>query len=352
MIYAFFLITVLTSGILELAYYPHNKRITKQCYVIASLLFIGIGGLTKVNGLDFDAYLSIFNYSISFTDIGEFVQFEPFFLLLCSLFPSYEVFIFVFMIINLYLISKTIFRYSPYPCLSLFVYISIYYLLGPMGQLRQAIALSIMIYAWRFFSDKKFLLFILVASLFHYSALLCLVIYFIPNKLYEKKVYIIFIILAFVLFLPAQKLMINILTHFIGSIDSIIGAKLEIYMSREEAIISIPLLMYKLMITFLLLLKRKNLLAISSIFPKLLNMYIFSLSLYLFLSFSGTINGRLTLYFSLSEILLLPLLFEVLRKQQIRFIIYPLILLLCAYQYFSFLFDFSTVFIPYKPFFL
>lgn len=352
MIYGIFILSLAVGAMFELIYYPRNHKISMQSYLICSIMFICIGGLTSVNGLDVAAYNEIFTSPIMLKDIITPKQFEPLFLAFCSLFPSYEPFIFIFMIINVLLLSSTILRFSPFVCLSLFVYVSTYYLLGPMGQLRQALAVSIIIYAWIFYSQRRFLLLALIASLFHFSALITLLIYFIPNKLYQPRFYISLLLVSVILYLPMQTYLINNLMVYLDGIQTLATEKVDIYLAGAEAKhISYSFLLFKLFLASLLLWKRNDLMSLP-IFPKLFNMYIVSIIIYLFLSFSSSIGGRLALYFSIPEILLVPYLFSVLRRKQIKYIIYPLYMLTYIYLYISFIFEFSSAFIPYKTFLL
>lgn len=351
MIYTILLFVALLGSIIEITCTSNRSVIISNRYFFfISLFFVGVGGLTKTNGLDVDAYLLIFNNKITQNVIWEFGQFEPFFLLLCNCFPSYEVFIFVFMIINLNLISGTIKRYSPYVCLSMFIYISEYYLLGLMGQIRQAIAISIIIYAWRYFGERKILLWVFIASLFHYSAVICCLFYIIPNKLRSLNFYMLVIAVAVFIYIPMQGFIMNLLINIIGDSLGTIGRKVAFYLSTESTNISITYLMYKLSIFFLLLWKR-NSLSCMSFFPKLLNIYVVSLIMWLFLSFSGSLGGRLSMYFSITEILLLPYVFWGFRKSQLKFLVYTVFMALCVYQYYSFLYEYAFVFLPYKSIF-
>lgn len=350
MIYNALLFVPLLGVMVETIYTSKVTVLSNRYFLLISLFFIGVGGLTKTNGLDINAYTAIFESPITANDIWEFGQFEPFFLLLCNCFPSYESFIFVFMVINLIFISRTIKRYSPYTCLSLFVYITGYYLLGPMGQIRQAIAISIMIYAWRYFNEKRILFWVAIASLFHYSAIICILLYFISDKLKSVKFYVLIVAISVIVYIPIQGIMMNLLANVMGNSLGVAGAKVALYLSTESTQISILYLMYKLLILSLLLWKRNALLSIR-IFPKLLNIYVVSILMWLFLSFSGSLGGRLSLYFSMTEILLLPYIFWAFRNAQLRFIVYPIFITLCIYQYYSFLYEYAFIFLPYKSIF-
>lgn len=190
----------------------------------------------------------------------------------------------------------------------------------------------------------------IIASFFHYSAIICILLYFIPNKLKSVKFYVSIVAISVFVYIPMQRIMMNLLTHVMGYSLGTAGAKVAFYLSSESTQISILYLMYKILILSLLLWKRDKLLNMS-LFPKLLNIYVVSIVMWLFLSFSGSLGGRLSLYFSISEVLLVPYLFWAFRHTQLRFIIYPIFIILCTYKYYSFLYKYAYVFLPYKSIF-
>lgn len=339
-IYIFFVISTAFCAIIEYISNNSNKALSYFLYIFIAILFVGIAGLTDGNGLDWNAYKDIMNEHISINDIWGHPQYEPLFLLSYKLFPTYSLFLFVFVCINLFLISKTIFKYSPYITISLFVYICVYYFLGIMGQIRQAFAISIIIFAWSYVEQRRFLIYILLAGLFHVSAFICLLYYVIPNHLLKKKYYLFVLLFVSFSYVFFQKFIFSLL-------DSFASGKVLYYLVNEEAAISISFLLYKILLFLLILFKidKNN----DSLFlNKILNIYFLSILLYLILSFSSSIGGRIILYFSITEILIIPYLFKFYMNMKFGALIFILFLSFNIYQYFSFLTSYSDIYIPYR----
>lgn len=343
--YSILLIAALLGTIIEIFY---SAKYSTPFFILISILFILVGGLTK-NGLDYDAYVEIFKYPISFNDVWSFGQFEPLFLISCSIFPSYQCFLFFYVILNWIFISKAIIKDSPYICISIFVYITTYYILGLMGQLRQALAISLMISAWHLPKGKLFPL-IIIASLIHYSAVICLLIYIIPNKLLNCKYYFFAVVLALIAYFALQEIVSNLLINISElEFSSTAMGKFSLYAigSTESPSGSILFLIYKIYIVILLLWKKTQFQK-NQLFPKLFNMYILSIILWAGLSFSGTLGGRLALYFSITEIFLIPFLIKAYHRTPIGIAICFSIVVCCIYQFYSLISDLSVVLLPYK----
>lgn len=71
-------------------------------------------------------------------------------------------------------------KYTQYPFFPLYVYMSTMYVLFPLVQIRQGIALAIVFYGLKYVLNKSLINYIVIclfASLFHYSAVISLIIY-------------------------------------------------------------------------------------------------------------------------------------------------------------------------------
>lgn len=90
-------------------------------------------------------------------------------------------------------------RHSLNPMLSIFLFYSLYIYLQSFNIMRQIIALSITFYSFKFLiEDKKYIYYIigvLIASLFHITALLCLPLIF-ARKIPDKKLIAVILILT------------------------------------------------------------------------------------------------------------------------------------------------------------
>jgi hypothetical protein len=119
---------------------------------------------------------------------------------------------FIISVISICLYGFIIWNYSPYPFLSLFLYLSIYFLTREMIVIRYGCSSAIMLLSLIYYSKSKiFISFLIaiIASLFHYSAL----------------TYILFLILA-MLFSKFNKIKIMENIVFLGFVFSILGFSL------------------------------------------------------------------------------------------------------------------------------
>lgn len=84
-------------------------------------------------------------------------------------------------------------RYSPLPLLSVLLYYSNFFILHEMTQIRAGVATGILLLTIDDICEKRFLRFlikIVVASTFHISSLVFLLVYFIDPKAINKKLYL------------------------------------------------------------------------------------------------------------------------------------------------------------------
>jgi transmembrane protein EpsG len=88
-------------------------------------------------------------------------------------------------------VSSFIYRNSKYPLLSYLIFISMGYFTFSMTALRQTIAIAIILFSYNYLKEKKllgFLILVLIASTFHYSAIVFLPFYFI-SKIKVTRLY-------------------------------------------------------------------------------------------------------------------------------------------------------------------
>lgn len=144
----------------------------------AFILLIIIGCIRFDVGSDYPVYYRIIDETI----IGGLIEMEPFSLFIASVAIGLDTPFLFFIITSLiaYTLSfLAIKRNSVSPAVSLIVYVGIFYLIS-LSIIRQAVAMGFCLYAYSFIKEKsflKYLICIIVAALFHYSALICLVIY-------------------------------------------------------------------------------------------------------------------------------------------------------------------------------
>ncbi len=141
-------------------------------------------------GHDFESYYDI--HSTNTWHLGEHDFIEPGFTFIskfCSIiFPdnemSFQLLVIIFAISTMFLYYKVIDKYSKNKVLSLAILYPMYYLNTVFGQIRYGIVLAICLYSFKYIKEKnlfKFLLSMIIAITFHFSAIFFVPIYFLAN---------------------------------------------------------------------------------------------------------------------------------------------------------------------------
>jgi hypothetical protein len=206
-------------------------------FAVALLLAL----LAGVRGMDVSR--DYYNYQYSFDNIYEFTSrgsvnyfliFEPGFITVVFFFrhlfeSNYGLAIMLFFAISgMFLKTIVIGRFSINPYLTLLFYYSYFFIFYEMAQIRIGLASAIFFMSLPSLlkgNRKIYILLILIATLFHYSAIFYLILLLFDVKGFNKKIYWIAlalsVLLAFV-HLPLLNLLDNLNTYDIGKVNSYI----------------------------------------------------------------------------------------------------------------------------------
>lgn len=195
---------------------------------------VAFGVIVLVSLLRFDVGWDYVNYyKIASTyDIWAMQRFEPLSKLLLTvsaIFGYPQLTFWLFGIPTYYLIYKTVKRYSVSLRFSIVLYISFFYL-ESLGFIRQSLAVAICFYAVRFVFERNFvryLLLVLVACLCHFSAIVALVIYPLYGRV--RIHHLIWAIPALYLFKKIALMLlsrIGLYTSYLEELDTMIGGAL------------------------------------------------------------------------------------------------------------------------------
>lgn len=178
--------------------YP-SKNSLKNFYIFSAILVILFQGLRSFSvGTDLASYIpaySVIGEKDLFTDWDlSYMNFEPGYVLLNKILYSMGVSERLFLIIVDAIIQipifVTLYKNAESPLLSVLVYFAFGNFLMTFSGLRQAIAMSFCFAAYPLIKNKKFIRFIaliLFSSLFHKSALICLILYPLYYIKLQKK---------------------------------------------------------------------------------------------------------------------------------------------------------------------
>ncbi|MDP1417452.1 EpsG family protein [Peribacillus simplex] len=345
--FLYYLLIISTSIIVQFSQLI-NKTIYKKFSLFifwSALLFPFLISANRYGiGTDYFDYVALFHELEGYGNIFDAIKegsYEPGWIILNFIvkmvFDNYKYVFVLSSFLTLFFLFKAIYSYRDrlYVGIGIFIFMSTLYN-SSFNITRQILAASILLYAVKYIEEKKILkyaLLTLFAASFHYSALIFLPIYWVLVSsrnnnwnLLKKIIFSIVTIFIIVLF--------DFVFGFITSIEFF--SKYSSYQLNvgktdfNNLIINLPIMIIILM----------NLKTI-----KLRNKFIYDLiTLYfigIVLSFLGYFNnyiGRATIYFSMSQILIIPFIIKVQTNKYIKLFYMGLIVL-----YYIILFTYNII---------
>lgn len=302
-------------------------------FFVFFVLFLLVG--FRGNGYDYISYQNIYDGTVD-------GSLESGYLLLNSLAPSYRVLLIVVSFITLFFYWSVINRYSSFPFISILVLLSTLFFQSIMGQMRQGVAVSIILYSF-FYLDKKkvFCLLVIAASLFHLSAIIALSFLFIPQKIYS---YWIYLLLLFASLLFQSLVDISALGG-----DNFIVSKLMFYQEHEDFSLGLNTAIVIRFFIFSACYYVKDKVPYV-FFSKMLNVFFMSILFYLAFGFIPQLAGRGSFYFACFDVLLITYFLGAL-KTKYRYVMGMLFILLSLSRLILFWtddFNYNS-FVPYWP---
>lgn len=184
-IYIVFLLILLVESISSFRL-TRNNALSKFCFSGALVSFVLLAGLRYNNGVDYASYKEIYENPSELYELKEtgFIQLVD---LMNRIGLSYQVFVFLFSFVTVWLAFKFIRYYSPYPFLSLLIYFSIgNYYFSTFNAIRQGLAIVIFLNMLELVKQRRrnkyIFLMIINALCVHFSAFLLIPLYYILNQ--------------------------------------------------------------------------------------------------------------------------------------------------------------------------
>lgn len=327
-----------------------NKKV-RSFLLISIIWLILYEGFRWQIGTDWDSYYTLFvnGEESNHSEIGYIWLMQ-----IVHLFSNnYTVFLMLitsFFYLTLWSFLK---KYSYAPLMSLTIYYCL--MLGLMGSNRQLIAMFICLISLKYCFEKnlnKFLCCIFFAVLFHTTSIIFILAYFITNRKIGNKYLIFGVILALLIGISG---IINKIPYLdlLVYLDAKSSEKLSYYSNNDisnysylgsikRLIILVPCLFFRL--------KNKN-----EKFDTFVKLYIIGCLVYLV--FNGSmlqlIAGRGALYFSIFEILVIPIVFRIFIKGQglrifIWFLYFCLLVFLMNRDMDFYILEGEEIYRPYK----
>lgn len=294
----------------------NNTKGKLICILIGIQLFV-ISAIRVDTGFDFDDYKNIF-LEISNLSIKDFLTFpiEKGYELLNAIIAvftqNFQWVVIITSFLTIFLLTIVIYQYSKYYTLSFLLYIPFFYFFTLSG-VRQGLALSISLMSFRFLKEKKFfkyLLVILLAASFHYTALVMIPAYFVLNIKLDWKRMSVIGALAFLVYLFTEKiflLMTRLIPKYAGYGTE---AGIEQYLNGQSwKSMAICLLIFVLMLLFHSRMEEKD--SRNSVY---LNISFISVLISLFQTKVGVLD-RFPYFFNIYMIFSLPMLIDCIDKK-------------------------------------
>jgi len=357
-VYAFTLLVLLVFSFLELRTNLSSVQ-HKTMLVFTFVLFVFQVGLRWQTGTDWEPYLMNFENTNSITDVYYSIDnFEKGYgflvLLIKKLWNSYTAFLVIHALVYYVLVFSAFKKFSPYIFVSLLVFYAT--TMGVLGSNRQLIALGICLFALRYVAQKetfKFFMLIGFAFLFHSSAVLFVVYYFLNRDI--KKPWIVAILMLS--FIIGKTSIPSLLFSFVGnSMGVMVGYKALVYVmdfKNDFGSLSVLGLVKRFLFLGLFIYNYDYLTAKLSYYKIIFNGYFVGLIIYfLFSSSILVIVNRGSLYFTVMEVLLLSAQFLLIKDRDYTVNFLILLFIVTIFLFYQSISGYADLFVPYKGIFI
>ena len=340
-----------------------NQYSSNIVFFFLFLIFWLVAGLRYETGVDWPGYTQFFNHSESVkkvltnaTTTYFETQFEFGYVLLNSIIKTFTdnvqwLFLIIALITNLMLFSS-IKKYSNHIFISLLIYYCTTYFILDMSGIRQCISLNIFLLSLSYIIEenfKKYILSILIASLFHNTSLLLVPMYFLLKMEYKNWILILIVFIGIIISLFQITWITFILEKIIDTfyVKAITG-KLTRYGNRDDSRIFGIGFIFNIAVFVFCLFKRKEL-SKNRMFNVFLNMYVINLFFYFFTWELAELSSRLRLYFAIGNIILFTYFIDIYKHKLNKLLIFIFIISFSIYYGRVYLFEMQDG-IAYNPY--
>ena len=332
-------------------------------YGITLLTLILFAGLRFKTGYDFFTYKEIFD-AVKFGEnnqSGVLIIVEPGFIAIIEFVKfftsNFQGLLFLMAFITITLKFKYFYNLSPFNFVAVLIYFTSGFLINEMGQIRQGLAIALVLFAFKYLiegNNKKFFLLSSLAFLFHFSVVFVFPVYFLlRKKISTKKLLYALIPLTLFFLVDIRPLLLSIL-------DLIPMAQLQskatFYLYSEE--FGHPLgfnlsfiLRVLIFVTMIYFQDRGN--SKFSFYEKLIPLYFYGIILYVLFNSVADFAIRSSLYFKSLECIILPCFITFGKTRFDKAIILALVILYSFWSLYKLLYDtgLHSDFLPYKSVF-
>jgi hypothetical protein len=319
---------------LLIAFFSLSKEgwLKKILFICTGILLFFIAAFRGNNNFDYSGYVALYNKAALINTL----RIEPTFIIISFIVKHvFNNVLFLFIIyafLGVFLKFYAIKKLTAFYMLSALIYFSNFFIFHEMTQIRVGVASALLLISLKPLLEKNFKAYffiIIIAFLFHYSALIALPLYFLNGQKINVTV--------FAVTIPVSYLLYFLNIHFAYLIDLIpipeISFKFQQYRhlaavnnSKANLFNYLQLSRYFLAMIFLWkwkLLQEKNIFSIL-----LIKIYIIAISLLVFLVDIPALGARASELLLPVEIILIPFLMYAIKQKQLSYVIISSIALL------------------------
>lgn len=290
-------------------------RIRKSALFIGLVILLWLFVGTRLVGPDLFTYFSFFKIipglGYLLPAIPKFTvltAFEPGYLLLNGIFHSFHLDFFSFMLfycaVFLFFFTHNLKYYTDLPFTALLIFTGFIYM-SSFSAIRQIMAAAIFFYSLRSLIDGhggKYLLWILLASLFHVSAIPLMIFYFVRDRKLKNQTII--VILGALMILMFTGFFASVANQFIKLIP-FFPAKMQMYLNDQVPFWG-SVSIFWIVILIICFFFRQQLESVDKNFNLFFNILWIGFAIYIVATGFGGF-GRILLFFKLAFVVILPL---------------------------------------------
>lgn len=317
----FFIITLFLV-VLCCSFFEYKDDIKVFLFFVFWCLFVGLAGFREV-GSDKDSltYLAVFNNDYSNILVEKSFHVISLFVRFCFG-PDFLFVLFIYAFIGVSAKFLAIRQLTDLWFLSCMIYLANFFILQEMTQIRIGVATGMLLLSIKPLFDRQLLSFGLcvgVAIFFHYSACLLLPFWFLNVKNINRYVYGGLIILAYCFYYTGLTIT-EILSYVpIDYIQEKVKLNYEAVIINNEPAVK-PFAVYqslRLLIIALLFWKLERIVEYNKYVPLLLKLYVIGVVSYLLFADIPAFTVRISEFFQIVEIILIPLLVYAFKDKRI-----------------------------------
>lgn len=274
-------------------------------------LFAGLRG-DKVDG-DFSNYIEYFELVKHRSISDSLLMVEPTFVLFTHMLPNIRCVMLVFAFLGVLVHILAFRKVSSLPYFSLALWVSHFFFVHEMNQVRAGVAIGLVLYSLHYIVERrlyKFLLLIGIATLFHYSAVVVLPVYFL-STVKMNRIYFFLIPVSYALYMVGIGLLEILAKLHIGIIQS----KIEAYNTLQSAgmytkmNVFNPLVLIRIGLIYVFLMNYEYLKDKNQHYIIMLKLYCLSIAFMVLFASIPAFALRFADVFGIVELALVPMLF-------------------------------------------